>query len=65
MLGGADVKIKEYRVMKGYTQTEIANLLGIKQNTYSDKERGKTQFNVKEIRIIKELFEVTYDELLS
>ena len=65
MLGGEIVKVKEYRVMKGYTQTEIANLLGIKQNTYSDKERGKTQFNVKEIRIIKELFEVTYDELLS
>ena len=59
------MKVKEYRVMKGYTQTEIANLLGIKQNTYSDKERGKTQFNVKEIRIIKELFKVTYDELLS
>ena len=65
MLGGEVVKVKEYRVMKGYTQTEIANLLGIKQNTYSDKERGKTQFNVKEIRIIKELFKVTYDELLS
>ena len=65
MLGGVILKVKEYRVMKGYTQTEIANLLGIKQNTYSDKERGKTQFNVKEIRIIKELFEVTCDELLS
>ena len=65
MLGGEIVKVKEYRVMMGYTQTEVANLLGIKQNTYSDKERGKTQFNVKEIRIIKELFKVTYDELLS
>ena len=51
--------------MKGYTQTEIANLLGIKQNTYSDKERGKTQFNIKEIKLIKELLNVTYDELLS
>ena len=65
MLGGADVKVKEYRVMKGYTQTEIANLLGIKQNTYSDKERGKTHFNIKEIKLIKELLNVTYDELLS
>ena len=65
MLGGADVKVKEYRVMKGYTQTEIANLLGIKQNIYSDKERGKTQFNIKEIKLIKELLNVTYDELLS
>lgn len=59
------MKVKEYRVMKGYTQTEIANLLGIKQNTYSDKERGKTQFNIKEIKLIKELLNVTYDELLS
>ena len=65
MVGGADVKIKEYRVMKGYTQTEIANLLGIKQNTYSDKERGKPHFNIKEIKLIKELLNVTYDELLS
>ena len=65
MLGGEVVKVKEYRVMKGYTQTEVANLLGIKQNTYSDKERGKIQFNVKEIKLIKELLNVTYDELLS
>lgn len=65
MLGGVDVKVKEYRVMKGYTQTEIANLLGIKQNTYSDKERGKTKFTIDEIKLIKKLLEVTYDDLLS
>ena len=59
------MKVKEYRVMKGYTQTEIANLLGIKQNTYSDKERGKTKFTIDEIKLIKELLEVTYDDLLS
>jgi transcriptional regulator with XRE-family HTH domain len=65
MLGGEAVKVKEYRVMKGYTQTEIANLLGIKQNTYSDKERGKTKFTIDEIKLIKKLLEVTYDDLLS
>ena len=65
MLGGEVVKVKEYRVMKGYTQTEIANLLGIKQNTYSDKERGKTKFTIDEIKLIKKLLEVTYDDLLS
>ena len=59
------MKVKEYRVMMGYTQTEIANLLGIKQNTYSDKERGKTKFTIDEIKLIKELLRVTYDELLS
>ena len=65
MLGGEVMKIKEYRTVKGYTQKEIAELLGIKQNTYSDKERGKTKFTIDEVKFIKELFEVTYDDLLS
>ena len=59
------MKIKEYRIIKGYTQRESAEILGIKQNTYSDKERGKTNFTIDEIKIIKELFNTTYDDLLS
>ena len=59
------MRIKEYRIIKGYTQKELAEILGIKQNTYSDKERGKTNFTIDEIKIIKELFNTTYDDLLS
>ena len=59
------MKIKEYRMTKGYTQKEIAELLGIKQNTYSDKELGKSKFTIDEVKLIKELFKVTYDDLLS
>ena len=59
------MRIKEYRIIKGYTQRELAEILGIKQNTYSDKERGKTNFTIDEIKIIKELFNVTYEDLLS
>jgi transcriptional regulator with XRE-family HTH domain len=65
MLGGEEMKIKEYRMTKGYTQKEIAELLGIKQNTYSDKELGKSKFTIDEVKLIKELFKVTYDDLLS
>ena len=65
MLGGEEMKIKEYRTIKGYTQKEIAELLGIKQNTYSDKELGKSKFTIDEVKLIKELFKVTYDDLLS
>ena len=65
MLGGEEMKIKEYRTIKGYTQREIAKLLGIKQNTYSDKELGKSKFTIDEVKLIKELFKVTYDDLLS
>ena len=59
------MKIKEYRIKYSYTQKEFAELLGIKQNTYSDKERGKTKFTIDEIKLIKNLLEVTYDDLLS
>ena len=59
------MKIKEYRIIKGYTQRELAEILGIKQNNNSEKERGKTNFTIDEIKIIKELFSRTYDELLS
>ena len=65
MLGGEEMRIKEYRTIKGYTQREIAELLGIKQNTYSDKELGKSKFTIDEVKLIKELFKVTYDDLLS
>lgn len=59
------MKIKEYRILKGYTQAEIANVLNIKQSSYSNKELGRREFTVKEIKILKELFEVTYEDLLN
>ena len=59
------MKIKEYRILKGYTQAEIANVLNIKQSSYSNKELGRRDFTIEEIKLLKELFEVTYDELLN
>ena len=59
------MNIKEYRIKRGYTQEQIAELLNIKQNTYSNKENGKRAFTIKEIKLLKELLKVTYDELLN
>ena len=59
------MKIKEYRLLKGYTQAEIANILNIKQSSYSNKELGKRAFTVEEIKLLKELFKVTYEDLLN
>lgn len=59
------MKIKEYRILKGYTQSEIANILNIKQSSYSNKELGKRAFTIEEIKLLKELFEVTYEDLLN
>ena len=63
--GGWNMKIKEYRILKGYTQSEIANILNIKQSSYSNKELGRRDFTIEEIKLLKELFEVTYEDLLN
>lgn len=59
------MKVKEYRILKGYTQAEIANILNIKQSSYSNKELGRRDFTIEEIKLLKELFEVTYEDLLN
>ncbi len=59
------MKVKQYRVIKGLTQSEIAEMLGIKQNTYSYKERGIYDFSVKEIKKLKEILEVEYEQLFD
>ena len=59
------MKIKEYRILKGYTQAEIANILNIKQSSYSNKELGRRDFTIEEIKLLKDLFEVTYEDLLN
>ena len=62
---GDFMNIKEYRVKMGYTQEQIAKLLNIKQNTYSNKENGKRAFTIEEIRKLKRILNTTYDELLN
>ena len=59
------MKIKEYRILKGYTQSEIANILNIKQSSYSNKELGRRDFTIEEIKLLKELFEVTHEDLIN
>lgn len=59
------MRIKEYRLLKGYTQSEIASILNIKQSSYSNKELGRRDFTIEEIKLLKELFEVTYEDLLN
>ena len=63
--GVEGMNIKEYRVKSGYTQSEVANVLNIKQSSYSRKELGKRAFTTDEIKILKELFKVSYEELLN
>ena len=59
------MSIKEYRKNKGYTQKEIAQMLEIRQGTYSKKESGKRAFTINEINKLKDILKVSYDDLLN
>lgn len=57
------MKLKEYRISKGYTQTDIAKLLGISQQAYSNKEAGKRGFTTKELIIIEKIMNVRISDI--
>ena len=57
------MKLKEYRENKGYTQQEIADILGITQQAYSNKEVGKRGFNTKELLILQKVLGVNICEI--
>ncbi|MGX7074494.1 helix-turn-helix domain-containing protein [Falseniella ignava] len=57
--------IKRLRKNKGLKQQEIAELLGVKRNTYSDWENGKTEPNFEKLFLLAEYLETTTDYLLG
>ena len=58
-------RLKELRKNKGLKQQEIAELLGVKRNTYSDWENGKTEPSFENLIKLADLLEVTLDWLFG
>lgn len=58
-------RLKKLRKEKELTQKEIAPLLGIKQNTYSDWETGKSEPNLENVVKLAEILGITTDFLLG
>ena len=58
-------KLKMLRKNKGLKQQEIAELLGVKRNTYSDWENGKREPNFENLSMLACIFGVSIDYLLS
>ena len=57
--------IKKYRKSMNLNQDDMAKALGITQASYSYKEAGIRKFNLDEIKILKKVLNVTYEELLG
>lgn len=57
--------IKRLRKNKGLKQQELAEILGIKRNTYSDWENGKTEPSFENLVKLGDLFDVSLDWLFG
>lgn len=57
--------IRSLRVDQGYTQKQIAELLGISQNTYSQYEIGVISYPVEALMKLADFYGVSVDYLLG
>lgn len=57
--------LKELRTEKGLTQTEVANLLEVKSQTYNGYENGKYEPNLETLVRLSFLFDCPIDVMLQ
>ncbi len=57
--------IRSLRIDRGYTQQQIADYLGISQNTYSQYEIGVLNYPVDAVVKLADFYEVSTDYLLG
>lgn len=58
-------RLKTLRKEKKLTQKELAEQIGIKQNSYSDWETGKNEPNLENIVKLADLLDVSLDWLFG
>ena len=57
--------IRNLRIDGGYTQKQIAELLNVKQNTYSQYELGLVNYPVESLLKLADFYGVSVDYLLG
>ncbi len=59
------MKLKELREENNFTQSQIAEYLNIKQNTYSQYENEKRQLPIDALIKLAKFYKVTTDYILG
>lgn len=59
------IRIRDIREDKNYTQEKIAEILNIKQNTYSQIETGKNNIQTDQLIKLAEFYNTSTDYLLG
>ena len=57
--------VKLLRLLNGYTQSKLSELLGCTISTYNKKENGKAQFTVEEYKLLAQCYDVPIYKLLQ
>ena len=57
--------IRNLRIDGGYPQREIAKMLGVNQNTYSQYEIGVLNYSVESLEKLADFYGVSVDYLLG
>ena len=57
--------IRTYRQMKKLTQQKLGELLGFSARTVSDWECNNTEPDIKTIKLLVKVLDITYDELFD
>ena len=58
-------RLKELRLKKGLTQTELGEKVGVKQNTFTNWENGKREPNFETLLKLADFFGVSLDWLFG
>ena len=56
---------KELRMKHDVTQEVVAEKLGVEKTTYCRKEKGKIAFSLQDVKILKEFYNLTPEEVVQ
>lgn len=59
------VRFKKYRMQNGYTQKQVADLLGVNQSNVSDWENNISRPEYENLIALAKLYDETLDTLLG
>lgn len=57
--------LREFRKKMGYTQKDIADILGLERSTYAYYENGKTRIPVSKLQILARLYSVNINDFFD
>lgn len=58
-------KVRQIRELKGFTQDQVAQKLGLSQRAYSKLENNETRFDWDRITKVAEIFEISPTDIIS